>query len=110
MRSFRLRKWVSNGRGNKQHQAPTRSRVIRDIVGPTGWVVSSAWQELDDHGEAYQNSFDRRLPPSLFVSDRDRLRASQPMPLAERCIEDWAVEDEDLPSGPSGDPTVGPSR
>jgi hypothetical protein len=66
------------------------SRVTRDIVGPTGWVFSDAWQQLEDHGEAYRNSFDRRLPPSLFISDRDRLRANQPMPLSERCIEDWS--------------------
>ena len=68
--------------------------MIRDIVGPTGWVFSSAWEELDTHGEAYQKSFDRRLPPSLFISDRDRLRANQPMPLSERCIEDYSKNSE----------------
>ena len=65
------------------------SRVTRDVVGPTGWLMSNAWDELAQHGEAYKQSFDRRLPPSLFVSERDRTRAKQPMPLSERCIEDY---------------------
>lgn len=67
----------------------SNSRVTRDITGPLGWAWSGAWDQLDQHGEAYKQSFDRRLPPSLFVSERDRLRANQPMPLSERCIEDY---------------------
>ena len=44
--------------------------------------------KLDEYGDAYVQSFDRRLPPSIFVSERDRVRHGQPMPLVERCIED----------------------
>lgn len=38
--------------------------------------------------DAYVKSFDRRLPPSEFVSERDRGRANLPIPVAERCLED----------------------
>ncbi len=69
---------------------PTNGRVTRDVIGPTGWLSSNAWAQLDQHGEAYRQSFDRRLPPSLFVSERDRVRANQPMPIRERCIEDYS--------------------
>lgn len=63
-------------------------RATRDVTGPTGWVFSATWDKLDQHGEAYVRSFDPRIPPSIFVSERDRLRYNQPMPLVERCIED----------------------
>ena len=86
-----LRRFRKNGprREYRVSKAPTNSRVTRDVIGPTGWLQSNAGEQLDQHGEAYKQSFDRRLPPSLFVSERDRLRANQPMPLAERCIEDY---------------------
>lgn len=64
-------------------------RATRDITGPMGTAFSNAWEKLDEHGDAYMKSFDTRIPPSLFISDRDRRRANQPMPVVERCIEDW---------------------
>lgn len=64
-------------------------RTTRDITGPMGTAFSNAYAKLDEHGDAYMRSFDNRIPPSLFVSERDRVRATQPMPMAERCIEDW---------------------
>ena len=64
------------------------ARATRDVTGPTGWVFSNAWQQLDDHGDAYMKSFDRRIPPSIFISERDRTRHGQPIPGAERCLED----------------------
>lgn len=64
------------------------ARATRDVTGPTGWVFSNAWQQLDDHGDAYMRSFDRRIPPSIFVSERDRMRHGQPIPVSERCLED----------------------
>ncbi|MEM7091893.1 MAG: hypothetical protein AAF567_02725 [Actinomycetota bacterium] len=63
-------------------------RAARDVTGPTGWVFSASFDKLDQHGDAYIKSFDRRIPPSIFVSERDRTRHNTPMPLAERCIED----------------------
>jgi len=81
-------------------------KATRDITGPTGWVVSGTWEQLDKKGDVYMKSFDRRLPPSLHVSERDRTRANMPIPLVERCIEDWndaedgAAETEDAPPQP----------
>ena len=63
------------------------ARATRDIVGPLGWVSSSAWQRLADNMDTYNQSFDRQLPPSLHVSERDRVRHGQVIPLRERCIE-----------------------
>ncbi len=72
-----------------QRNMPTSiSRATRDIVGPTGWVRSNAWDELDEHKDAYVKSFDRRVPPSIFIADRDNRRFNQPIPVAERCLED----------------------
>jgi len=88
--------WKSRRAGRKamntkKTTGPTLSRVTRDVTGPMGNAFSSAWDKLDEHGEAYRKSFDRRIPPSLFVSERDRTRFAQPMPMAERCIEDAAL-------------------
>ena len=64
-------------------------RQTRDITGPLGTAFSNAWDQLDEHGDAYMKSFGDQIPPSLFVSERDRVRMNQPMPVVERCIEDW---------------------
>lgn len=88
--------------------------AARGIVGATGWSFSNAWDLLEKDGGAYLRSMDaeRAIPPSLFVSERDRVRLGQAMPLAERCIEDhgnvdamplgdWQTEElEDLPPAP----------
>jgi hypothetical protein len=83
--------WVEIKARRSGRQGITSSihRATRDVTGPTGWVWSNAWDELEKHGEAYIDSFDRRLPPSIWVSERDRTRFGQPMPTAERCIEDY---------------------
>jgi len=86
---FRSKRHKGPRREYRKPVVPSNSRVTRDVIGPTGWLRSNAWDQLDQHGEAYKQSFDRRLPPSLFVSERDRVRANQPMPLSERCIEDY---------------------
>lgn len=83
-------------------------RVTRDVTGPTGWVFSGAWDKLDQHGDAYARSFDRRIPPSLFVSERDRTRFGQPMPIVERCLED-APFGPDKPAGDELDGDVDPA-
>jgi len=86
---FRMKRRTGARHDLRRSTVPSNSRVARDVIGPTGWLRSNAWDQLEQHGEAYKQSFDRRLPPSLFVSERDRLRANQPMPLSERCIEDY---------------------
>jgi hypothetical protein len=70
-------------------------RKARGIVGITGNSFSNAWDYIDSGGDAYLKSMEKEphLPPSLFISERDRTRLGQPMPLAERCIEDHGNED-----------------
>ncbi len=88
-----FQEWGSRRRG-RRHVPPMAGSATRDIIGPTGFAFSAAWEELEKGGDAYLDSFDRRLPPSIFVSERDRLRAGQPMPVVERCIEDWGSNPE----------------
>ncbi len=76
-------------REGRRHIPPTAADAARDITGPTGSGFRLTWEAIERDGSAYLASFDRRLPPSTFVSERDRLRANLPMPLSERCIEDW---------------------
>jgi hypothetical protein len=65
------------------------SRGARDIIGPTGMMWSNGWDAMEEGREAYLQSFEERVPPSIFVSQRDRTRMGIPVPLVERCIEDW---------------------
>ncbi len=69
--------------------------AARGIVGATGNSFSNAWDLLEKDGGAYMRSMDRdrALPPSLFVSERDRVRLNQAVPLRERCIEDHGSAD-----------------
>jgi hypothetical protein len=69
-------------------------RSARDVIGPTGDLLSSAWDRLEESGEAYIESFDRRIPPSIFVSERDKKRHNRPIPLPERRIEAHGIDDE----------------
>ena len=70
-------------------------RSARGIVGATGWSFSGAWDHLEKDGKAYNRSMQREphLPPSLFVSEQDRVRAGLAAPLSERCIEDYKSHD-----------------
>ena len=68
--------------------------TARDIVGPTGWMTSAGWSRMAESSNAYQKSFDKRLPPSLFVSERDRQRHGDAIPVSERCIEDYREPSE----------------
>lgn len=88
-------------RDGRRHVHNSIHQAARDITGPTGWVWSNAWDEVDRSGDAYVASFDRRLPPSTFVSERDRRRANLVMPLAERCIEDWDKDHAPDPIDPA---------
>jgi hypothetical protein len=73
-------------------------RSARDVIGPLGNGFSNAWEEMAKGSEAYVKSFDRRVPPSIFVSERDRSRYGQPVPLVERRIgePDDALTPEEL--------------
>lgn len=78
------------GRRQGRRAVPRGAHPVRDIVGPTGYMWSAGWTKAAEGSEAYTKSFDRQLPPSTHISHRDATRANQAMPLAERCIEDWA--------------------
>ena len=64
--------------------------TARGIVGATGNSFSNAWKYLESDSGQYKASMEREpvLPPSLFVSERDRTRHGEPIPLVERSIED----------------------
>lgn len=64
-------------------------RTVRHIVGPTGNMFSNGWDKMAEGGDAFNRSFEPRIPPSLHISHRDSTRHNMPMPVSERCIEDW---------------------
>lgn len=68
--------------------------TVRGIVGPTGNSFSKGWEMLEKDDGAYLRSMrsEQHLPPSLFVSERDRRRHGLPVPLVERCLEDHGSE------------------
>ena len=76
------------------------SRSAREVAGPTGWMWSGGWDAMVRGSSAYVKSFDRRLPPSLFLSERDRHRHNIPNPLVERRLEDVAGDPTEDPKPP----------
>jgi hypothetical protein len=62
---------------------------------------SRGWDAMDKGKEAYVKSFDKRLPPSLFVSERDRTRQNIPVPLVERMIAEEHGRTTDSDSSPA---------
>lgn len=90
LREFRA-EVVARSRGRKAmgHDKSTFN-AARGIVGATGASFSNAWDLLERDGDAYLRSMEKDpvLPPSLFISERDRVRHGQAVPLSERCIED----------------------
>lgn len=88
-------------RAGRRHVESDLARSARDIVGPLGMMLSKGWDAMATGSSAYVESLDRRLPPSLFVSERDRRRRNLPIPLVERCIEDWSPDTLASTSGPT---------
>jgi len=86
--------WLARraGRRNLESDLP---KSARDIVGPTGWMWSNGWDEMAKHQNAYIKSFDQRVPPSIFISERERSRHNIPIPLVERMIAERASENDD---------------
>ena len=84
-----LAEWAARREGARQLPRDIFT-AARHIVGPTGYAWSGAWQRLDEDGADYLRSFDPRIPPSVFLSPSDLTRSIHPVPLAERCIEDWS--------------------
>lgn len=78
-------------------------RSARDIVGPTGWVWSKAWDELEKHQSTYMRSFDPKVPRSIFVSEREGTTHNIPIPVAERMLETHRRQEESEPDRPVSD-------
>ena len=91
-----LRDWRRSRIAGRKAMGSGRSMFdsARGIIGPTGNSFSKGWEMLEKDNGAYLRSMqsEKHLPPSLFVSERDRVRLGQPVPLAERCIEDYRSE------------------
>ena len=68
----------------KKHAPRDLSKAAREITGVTGNMFSNGWEHVAEDGQAYIDSFNRRIPPSLCVSERDRTRANLAIPLPER--------------------------
>lgn len=70
-------------------------KSARATMGAIGLNRSNAWDYLENDNGAYLRSMEKEpmLPPSLFVSERDRTRHGNPMPLVERCIEDHGSDE-----------------
>ncbi len=83
-----LREWQAR-RAGRRHYGNDIARSARDVIGPTGWMWSNGWDEMERGSKAYIDSFNPRIPPSIFVSERERSRSNMPIPVVERCIEDW---------------------
>ena len=61
----------------------------RQIAGITGALMSNGFDRIAEGSKAYEKSFDPHIPPSVHISYNDMRRQNVPVPLAERCIEDW---------------------
>lgn len=91
-----IRSLVAEMRARRQGRAGLErselSTAARDIVGRIGWMTSRGWEEMARGKDAYVKSLDPRIPPSTFVSQRDRTRHNIPIPLPERVLEDHRKE------------------
>lgn len=97
-----IAEWAARREGAR-HLPRDIFTAARHIVGPTGYAWSGTWQRLDEDGANYLRSFDPKIPASVFLSPSDLTRAVHPVPVAERCIEDWskpAPPDNPHPSPP----------
>lgn len=104
-RSARMRRWFkelwvelrarSQGRKAMGNDKATFT-AARGTMGAIGLNRSNAWNYLENDNGAYLRSMEKEpmLPPSLFVSERDRTRHGQAVPLVERCIEDHGNHQE----------------
>lgn len=92
LKSLRV-EWLARraGRRNLDRDLP---RSAREVVGPTGWMWSRGWDMMADHVKDYARSFDRKVPPSIFVSERERTRHNIPIPLVERMIAEHTKADD----------------
>ena len=64
--------------------------AARHVTGAIGAGTSPAYDALASGGESLNRSLQKNpLPPSTHISHRDSTRHNIPVPLSERCIEDY---------------------
>ncbi len=80
--------WKARKAGSK-HAPKEFSTAARDLSGRLGFGTTRLWDHVEEGQTAYKESFDRRLPPSLHISERDRIRAGEPIPRQERMMGDF---------------------
>ena len=97
VRNF-FREWAARRSGRKKMGPNDLGKAARHMAGPTGELWSNGWDRMAKHKDAYLKSFENHLPPSLFVSERDRTRMNQAIPLPERAIADVVAGKEAHPS------------
>jgi hypothetical protein len=90
LKSF-FTEWGARRRGSQQLSGDLY-KATRHIVGPTGWMWSNGWDAMEHGKTDYLKSFEPRVPPSIHISARDLTRNNMPVPLVERCIEDWVKD------------------
>ena len=90
-----LAEWNAR-RAGRAYVSKGIQKSARHVMGPTGYGFSNAWETMAESSEAFVHSFDPRIPPSLFISQRDRTRLNQPIPLVERRIEAHNDADDGL--------------
>lgn len=78
--------WLARRHGRRSVESDL-ARSAREVIGPTGWMWSRGWDAMAENARAYVESFDRKIPPSIFVSERDRRRHNIPIPVVERMLE-----------------------
>ena len=90
-RFFReVRAELRGRRAGRAHDVPHGPVALVALQpGPTGNMFSNGWKQMEEGADAYQRSFEPRIPPSIHISHRDATRHNIPVPLQERMIEDW---------------------
>jgi hypothetical protein len=56
---------------------------------------SKGWDAMAENTSAYVKSFDKKVPPSIFVSERERTRHGIPIPLSERMVSEHGKKKTD---------------
>jgi hypothetical protein len=94
IRAF-VREFWARREGRAGLERSVLSTAARDLAGWTGWGTSAYWDRIDEGKDAYVKSLDPKIPPSIFVSQRDRTRQNIPIPLVERMIDDHGRPDSE---------------
>ncbi len=55
-------------------------------------MFSRGWDRYAEGADAFNKSFEPKIPPSIHISHRDSVRRRPAVPLSERCVEDWDAD------------------